>query len=327
MLREPSGGGMGLGDAKGGLGPEERDTSTGTEARAEFPVAPHGCPPKRQGHPPAQCVLSPTPLCHVPPSQAVINTMCGQGMQAMSYLEASAFIYTNGCIDKLVNWIHSNLFLLGGIALGLAVPQVPGWRGTGGMKRPSCSSALLSVSFGSRFNNVSSCNSRGVGAGFGVWGEWCKCRACPCLELCNLLVGQRGDAAWHPSSSSSPAAGGHLAGSDPHQPDQRPDQTAALQPAAPGRPLVLTLGALQWNRHPSLQCSGGLGSRDLNGDFPNPGSVRRAEGPLLEKREVGHCAAERDAWARWGVRGFGSRRKSGCRLCRDVPCCCALFGD
>lgn len=63
--------------------------------------------------------------------------MCGQGMQAMSYLEASAFIYTNGCIDKLVNWIHSNLFLLGGIALGLAVPQVtraasPGdWGGEG----------------------------------------------------------------------------------------------------------------------------------------------------------------------------------------------------
>ena len=56
--------------------------------------------------------------------QAVINTMCGQGMQELKYLEAEAFIYTNGCIDKLVNWIHSNLFLLGGIALGLAVPQV-----------------------------------------------------------------------------------------------------------------------------------------------------------------------------------------------------------
>ncbi|NXR01963.1 TSN33 protein, partial [Sagittarius serpentarius] len=56
----------------------------------------------------------------------VINTMCGQGVQAMSCLEASAFIYTNGCIDKLVNWIHSNLFLLGGIAVGLAIPQLVG---------------------------------------------------------------------------------------------------------------------------------------------------------------------------------------------------------
>lgn len=50
--------------------------------------------------------------------------MCGQGMQALDYLEASEFIYTNGCIDKLVNWIHGNLFLLGGLALGLAIPQV-----------------------------------------------------------------------------------------------------------------------------------------------------------------------------------------------------------
>lgn len=63
-------------------------------------------------------------LC--PLSQAVINTMCGYGMQARGYLEASAFIHTNGCIDKLVNWTHSNLFLLGGITLGLALPQVRG---------------------------------------------------------------------------------------------------------------------------------------------------------------------------------------------------------
>ncbi|KFO55396.1 Tetraspanin-33, partial [Corvus brachyrhynchos] len=59
-------------------------------------------------------------------SQAVINTMCGHGMQARGYLEASAFIYTNGCIDKLVNWTHSNLFLLGGITVGLALPQLVG---------------------------------------------------------------------------------------------------------------------------------------------------------------------------------------------------------
>ncbi|XP_008256441.1 tetraspanin-33 isoform X3 [Oryctolagus cuniculus] len=58
--------------------------------------------------------------------KAVINTMCGQSMQALNYLEASKVIYTNGCIDKLVNWIHSNLFLLGGVALGLAIPQLVG---------------------------------------------------------------------------------------------------------------------------------------------------------------------------------------------------------
>ncbi|XP_053912771.1 tetraspanin-33 isoform X4 [Cuculus canorus] len=68
----------------------------------------------------------PFSCCLQDPDEAVVNTMCGQGMQARSYLEASAFIYTNGCIDTLVNWVHSNLFLLGGVALGLAVPQLVG---------------------------------------------------------------------------------------------------------------------------------------------------------------------------------------------------------
>ncbi|XP_043944763.1 tetraspanin-33 [Protopterus annectens] len=65
--------------------------------------------------------------CCVPISEkSVINTMCGRGMQNLNYLDASTFIHTNGCIDKLVNWLHSNLFLLGGIALGLAIPQLVG---------------------------------------------------------------------------------------------------------------------------------------------------------------------------------------------------------
>nr|KAF6419653.1 tetraspanin 33 [Rousettus aegyptiacus] len=68
----------------------------------------------------------PYSCCLPTPSQAVINTMCGQGVQAFDYLEASKVIYANGCIDKLVNWIHSNLFLLGGMALGLAIPQLLG---------------------------------------------------------------------------------------------------------------------------------------------------------------------------------------------------------
>ncbi|ERE89483.1 tetraspanin-33-like protein [Cricetulus griseus] len=68
----------------------------------------------------------PYSCCLPTPNQAVINTMCGQNMQALDYLEASKVIYTNGCIDKLVNWIHSNLFLLGGVALGLAIPQLVG---------------------------------------------------------------------------------------------------------------------------------------------------------------------------------------------------------
>ncbi|XP_074684243.1 tetraspanin-33 [Strix aluco] len=58
--------------------------------------------------------------------QAVVNTQCGWGVQARGYLEAGAVIYTTGCVDTLGSWIHSNLLLLGGIALGLALPQLVG---------------------------------------------------------------------------------------------------------------------------------------------------------------------------------------------------------
>ncbi|KAF7229181.1 tetraspanin-33 isoform X2 [Nothobranchius furzeri] len=68
----------------------------------------------------------PFSCCIMSKDQEVINTMCGQGMQEHEYLEAGNHIHTNGCIDKLVDWIHSNMFILGGVALGLATPQLVG---------------------------------------------------------------------------------------------------------------------------------------------------------------------------------------------------------
>lgn len=68
----------------------------------------------------------PYSCCLYSEDEAVVNTMCGYGMQTLDYFEAGEFIHTNGCIDKLVNWLHSNLFLLGGVALGLAIPQLVG---------------------------------------------------------------------------------------------------------------------------------------------------------------------------------------------------------
>ncbi|KAM4570380.1 tetraspanin-33 isoform 2-T2 [Odontesthes bonariensis] len=68
----------------------------------------------------------PFSCCLISKDQKVINTMCGHGMQELEDLEAANHIHTNGCIDKLVNWIHSNLFILGGIALALAIPQLVG---------------------------------------------------------------------------------------------------------------------------------------------------------------------------------------------------------
>ncbi|XP_041934209.1 tetraspanin-33 isoform X1 [Alosa sapidissima] len=68
----------------------------------------------------------PFSCCLLSKDKSVINTMCGYEMQALKDDKAGEVIHTSGCIDKLVNWIHSNLFLLGGIALGLAVPQLVG---------------------------------------------------------------------------------------------------------------------------------------------------------------------------------------------------------
>lgn len=57
-------------------------------------------------------------------AQAVINTMCGFGVQTQNYLEANKVIYPVGCADRAVMWIESHLLLVGALALGLALPQV-----------------------------------------------------------------------------------------------------------------------------------------------------------------------------------------------------------
>lgn len=68
----------------------------------------------------------PFSCCIISKDKEVINTMCGHDMQNLEFAAAGEHIHTNGCIDKLVDWIHSNLFILGGIALGLAIPQLVG---------------------------------------------------------------------------------------------------------------------------------------------------------------------------------------------------------
>ncbi|KAM8908638.1 tetraspanin-33 isoform 2-T2 [Spinachia spinachia] len=79
-----------------------------------------------QGNPSRERCSVPFSCCILSADKVVINTMCGTGMQHLQYVEAGDHIYTNGCIDKLVNWIHTNMFLLGGVALGLAIPQLVG---------------------------------------------------------------------------------------------------------------------------------------------------------------------------------------------------------
>uniref|UniRef100_A0A8C7XA36 Tetraspanin n=1 Tax=Oryzias sinensis TaxID=183150 RepID=A0A8C7XA36_9TELE len=68
----------------------------------------------------------PFSCCIITKVKELFNSMCGEGMQKLDYITAGQYVYTDGCIDKLVNWIHSNLFIIGGIALGLAIPQLVG---------------------------------------------------------------------------------------------------------------------------------------------------------------------------------------------------------
>ncbi|XP_061403335.1 tetraspanin-33-like isoform X1 [Lethenteron reissneri] len=74
---------------------------------------------------PERCGV-PFSCCLAQRDEAVLNSMCGYGVQQQEQLEAARSVHTSGCIDKLVAWAHGHLYLLGGVALGLAVPQLVG---------------------------------------------------------------------------------------------------------------------------------------------------------------------------------------------------------
>uniref|UniRef100_A0A3B3E0S7 Tetraspanin n=1 Tax=Oryzias melastigma TaxID=30732 RepID=A0A3B3E0S7_ORYME len=66
----------------------------------------------------------PYSCCTPVPGEAVINTMCGFGVQTQKYLDANKSIYPVGCADRAVMWIETHLLLVGALTLGLALPQV-----------------------------------------------------------------------------------------------------------------------------------------------------------------------------------------------------------
>ncbi|CAL8263033.1 unnamed protein product [Merluccius merluccius] len=79
-----------------------------------------------QGNPSMERCAVPFSCCTPIPGEAVINTMCGFGVQAQNYLDADKSIYPVGCADRAVLWIESHLLLVGALALGLALPQIAG---------------------------------------------------------------------------------------------------------------------------------------------------------------------------------------------------------
>ncbi|XP_069759340.1 tetraspanin-33-like isoform X3 [Narcine bancroftii] len=57
--------------------------------------------------------------CCVLTTEEVLNTMCGYETQLLKPQIARKQIYTDGCLDTVVKWGHQNLFLIGGVGLGL----------------------------------------------------------------------------------------------------------------------------------------------------------------------------------------------------------------
>ena len=52
--------------------------------------------------------------------------MCGFGVQEKIESEAREMIFTEGCIKSIRRWVESNLYWVGGIALGVAFLQLLG---------------------------------------------------------------------------------------------------------------------------------------------------------------------------------------------------------
>ncbi|XP_067855255.1 tetraspanin-33-like [Heptranchias perlo] len=62
--------------------------------------------------------------CCVMDTEEVLNTMCGYETQSLKAWTARKQIYTDGCLDKIVNWGHQNLFLIAGVGLGLLFLEI-----------------------------------------------------------------------------------------------------------------------------------------------------------------------------------------------------------
>ncbi|XP_013886938.1 tetraspanin-33 isoform X1 [Austrofundulus limnaeus] len=57
-------------------------------------------------------------------NQTVLNTMCGYGTQQMEERSAGQSIFTVGCVEKIIWWAKSNLWLVAGLTAGLLLLEV-----------------------------------------------------------------------------------------------------------------------------------------------------------------------------------------------------------
>ncbi|XP_039258112.2 tetraspanin-33-like [Styela clava] len=66
--------------------------------------------------------------CCLPPiGDDVVNTLCGMDIQSMNSYDIKVVVYTNGCLDALVTWLQSNMFLITIlIVFFCCIPQILG---------------------------------------------------------------------------------------------------------------------------------------------------------------------------------------------------------
>lgn len=67
--------------------------------------------------------------CCVPPDDDVVNTLCGINIQNLYYfgINLDAVVFTQGCLDAFVDWLHLNMFLLACLLMTFGcIPQILG---------------------------------------------------------------------------------------------------------------------------------------------------------------------------------------------------------
>lgn len=71
---------------------------------------------------PYSCCLSGTNAV----TDGLVNVMCGFGVQEMVKTDLISKIYTQGCLQRIQAMAEQNLYVVGGVALGIAVVQLLG---------------------------------------------------------------------------------------------------------------------------------------------------------------------------------------------------------
>jgi len=58
------------------------------------------------------------------PVSGILNFACGYNAQTFPILSANNVIYTTGCFQTIIKFAESNMYIVGGVILGIAVPQL-----------------------------------------------------------------------------------------------------------------------------------------------------------------------------------------------------------